>query len=628
MKKSVILIMAVFAFGQKSYSQILNSDRIELMLQDKHSPIYDIIKYPSDTIYKYLSKEEILRDQKIKVLDSIIENIQEIKLGGIQNMEELNPLWNQNNLINNLNPQYKNYITGKDLENISNSNSSSHLNKHQFQAIGDINLKKNINSLSTLLLLDNYVLDPNLIIMKLSLLRSHKTIQMLYNVNLSSLNQDTIKIPEAMHQRNLDLIRARLEVVESKNYVLYQSYIAKNKAIKSVEFFMDNDFFLFNGHNADREYTGGGALSFSTDYLKWRWLKLEWLLKLCKRSKDNIELSENYNSMMLSYQSIKLGMHFYTPYIRYRQNFDLADSLYQNDRPFGSYIYLERSKYRLWPSGLVRNQGSFQIGQIGTNAGNEIQAMLHKDIITTSQKVYGWENQIANGGRWTVQFNQKIDLMLFSSINKYTSIFRPKKINNKFTTYKNSNEVHNPNMQYLGINIFNSTELFFGGYYTAVGSGIVISGLDFTRQSGQNLIASKRKNIYEFGFNWELGIKYRYIIHNTMLEGFGLFSTYADDPYDDESPTTYSLSPEQINRHVLIGDLKLNFKWRKMTFFYSFSIITKEYKMNEIDYNGLTNLVNPEDLEFYTNEVIPGRSEFNSNISYGYGRVGLVWIVN
>jgi hypothetical protein len=207
----------------------------------------------------------------------------------------------------------------------------------------------------------------------------------------------------------------------------------------------------------------------------------------------------------------------------------LAGTLFQFDRPFGFYIYLERSKYRLWSNGLFRHNGAFQVGQIGANAGRDIQALLHRDAVVESQKVYGWDKQVANGGRWLIQINHELDVLLFSTTNERKGVFSKSK--NK--DWEN---------RYSGFNVIATSELLYGGYLAAGGLGLRLSGSDFTNQSGQSTLRERLKRKYEFGFNWELGFKWRYANHSCLLEGFGYTRTFIDDKYDDDAESSYTLN--------------------------------------------------------------------------------------
>ena len=208
-------------------------------------------------------------------------------------------------------------------------------------------------------------------------------------------------LPQFIKEQNLQKIAQRMDILDNRNYMYFEGYNSKPDLIKGFEMYHDNDFlvFLYPGMNQDRELTGGFKFTIITDYLKWRWIRIG------NEKEDNI----------LTYQSVSLLGSGYTPYIRYRNNFELADSLHNYDRPFASYLSIERAKNRTWKNGLVRHKGEFQVGAMGISQGRKIQAKLHEDVITRSQFVHGWDKQIANGGRLVIQANHKFDFLLLSN---------------------------------------------------------------------------------------------------------------------------------------------------------------------------------------------------------------------
>ncbi len=504
------------------------------------------------------------------------------------------------------------------------------IDKESYRALGKWMLLQLVDPLIYFLSLDNHNIDEYEIRLNLSVIQKLYTIQIVNNNYDYRMRAGSLLISDVLQIRNKRLIGERLAVIESRNFVLYQSPGSQNRKAESIDLFMDNDFFFFNGNNQDREYTGGGALSVSTDYFKFRFFKLGWAVKnsfdgdvvSCgQKNTDRRKVILNTGEA-LSYQSIKLGMHFYTPYIRYRDNIPLADTLFQHDRPFASFIYLERSKYRIWPKGLFRQQGNLQIGMIGSNAGRDIQALLHRDAVTSSQKVYGWDTQIANGGRWLVQLNQRMDMMLFSTTNKFATVFYPSR----------QAKGRKGGWNYFGFNLYSSTEVMLGGYYSALGTGFCVSLLDFTKQSGQVLMSSyKRKPTrirdFDFGMNVEAGIRYRYILHNSTLEGFGYLNTFEDDDFDDEATSIYALDKTQVTRNVFIGELKFAFRWRKMVFYYQAFLQTKEYTTSTPDYSTMTTTPGMNNIPYYNDTNVVELRDFNGMKTYGYGRFGVVWVI-
>ncbi|MFC2152021.1 hypothetical protein ACFLSE_05785 [Bacteroidota bacterium] len=486
--------------------------------------------------------------------------------------------------------------------------------------------------------LDQNIYDEKIIEANLSWISDHKVLQYLSSIYKNEIEKDTYShVLHFIKDRNFELIKKRLAVLEESTFVHYKSNETDPKLVKEIDLFMDNDFFTLGGFNQDRDYTGGGALTISTDYMAWRWANLGWFRYIGKN-----KLNEPHRIVM-SYQTLSLGMNFYTPYIRYRNNFALADTLFQYDRPFGSYVYFERNKYRLWPKGLVRHKGSFQVGKIGSYVGRDIQAVLHRDATVESQKVYGWDKQIANGGRWLVQLNHTADVMLFSTTNEYKTIFSQTSKNNARRGF----------FKDFGFNWIGSGEVMYGGNLSALGGGMKISTSDFTKTGGQKTVKAysfNKNEIFEFGLTLDLGVRYRYIVHNSLLEGFGYHATHRDDKYDDEFLSAYTLNQDyyeaqnlkesdkktypkipsdldQLERNIWLIDFGLNLRLRKMTIYWHMTFNTKEFKYEQIDYKGLTSLVDVDDQIFYNDEVISELNNYADRKFYGYGKVGITWLL-
>lgn len=409
------------------------------------------------------------------------------------------------------------------------------------------------------------------------------------------------------YESNLRQISERIDQLDKLTYCYYESFHSKANMLKGFEAHHDNDV-LVPG-NQDREYTGGFKFNLATDYFKWRFFRFP-------STPENV----------ISYQSISVGGYGYTPYIRYRNNFQLADSIHRNDRPFGSYLYFERAKYRTWRKGVVRQKGEFQAGSIGISQGRKIQAQLHEDVIQESQFVYGWDKQIGNGGRLALQLNQKVDLLLFSTTNRFMTIFAPNKV------------VVRDKKKYAGLNLIGEVDLRIGGFYTSAGAGLRLSTLDFLKQSGTQQISVKRPGCKrEFGWKLDIGVNYRYVQHNTMLEGLGYIETFPKDSYDKVNPDYYVLTKDQIQRHLLIIDWGVNFRFRKTTVYFRQTFHSLEYKssLTGFDYQnkGLTGVIDPKDIDYYNSTVVKENKSFinqkwfGGQTYYGYGTLGISWII-
>lgn len=443
--------------------------------------------------------------------------------------------------------------------------------------------------------------------------------------------------------KNIKIIKSRLQEIESEEYVFYSSNEAKPIKFKSISLQHANDFLMIGDLNQDRDMTGAFNLSIATDFFKARWFNIGWLHYLFTKTYP-IEIAR---TPIVTYQTIDVGGVGFTPYIRYKDRTKIADLVYKMDRPFAFYTYLGRSKYRLWPRNRIRQRGQFQIGFLGLDAGRAVQASLHKDAIVSSQKVYGWENQIGSGGRLLFQLNHRWD----------------------FT-------IHNKDIKpYFGSNLFVRTEGFLGGYLTALDVGLYWTSLNFKQTSGQNELNFNRRKgsskIFKSNFLLEGGIRYRRVIHNSTLEGFGYFNTFINDKYDDEAESVYVLnqdyyqkfdnnfntkwsypkppkSQDDVIRNIVLIDFKVSVRFRKMMVYYCASFHTKEF---EFDYLGdidientiLTNdnlnaenqnpnyntiLTNEEYKTYFNSKVFDEIVKYQERKFYGFGTIGVTWLIN
>lgn len=441
-----------------------------------------------------------------------------------------------------------------------------------------------------------------------------------YHVRIKNLNE------------KLKIVDDFINVITSNDYLHYNIQQSSKTWIKSFHLYHENDFFLFSKLNADRDYTGGFRFELMTDQFKMRIFK-------------KLGNSDHF----LSYQSIFLGGEAYTPYIRFTEdelnergvlykidnetNFFTDASLASienymrsnqqfSDRPFASFQYLGRGKYRLHNDGFLRSESLFKLGIVGKNLGENIQAVIHKDLTTGSQRVLNWEDQIANGGRLAFNIEHKVDISLFST-NSLTSL--NKEYKNDFVNFLAFNT-----------NLYLPLELAFGTVQTHVGGGLGISNKSFIDVSGINdpkyfkekspsycnidsvgLMGWIKSNppkfimlhLKHFWLNSYISLEYnyRYIQHNSMLEGVGFFNTFPEDPLDDEAITIYSLDKESIERNLHKIQLHIGYRMNKVTLYYK-----------------QTRYINKE---FEVIGIVPNYEEFTTKRWYGYGRIGLKFIL-
>lgn len=392
--------------------------------------------------------------------------------------------------------------------------------------------------------LDNTSIESDTLLFYLEKIRNYETIYEMYD----RLNEEILAIEENMSgpkkyvevpylgglKKNLSIVEQHMSHLLEYNFVQYKNSNTSNQVIKGVNMEMDNDLFGFT--NYDMNYTGGGRVEITTDYLKMR------LFPFANAEK------------ILSYQGVSLGFKAYTPFIRDTSIFNAPDSYDVNDRPFASYTYIGRSKYRIHSGGHMRMRSDFTLGVIGGDVGNVIQSVIHRDQFVSSLKPYGWDSQIAEGGRFAWNIDNQLDLMLYSGSG---DIFDMNRANASW------------------INIPTSFDVHFGNELTAVGVGLGFSTLSFKERSGNEDI--RLHNSKKIRFLVNVNARYSYVIHNSMLEGIGIFETFADDD-DPLAPTDiYRLEANEVVRHLFIADIFIGFRTMKSTVYWKLTMNTKEY---------------------------------------------------
>lgn len=349
-----------------------------------------------------------------------------------------------------------------------------------------------------------------------SLINSHLVVRELFlryedivNIHFHLLNP--------IIKENLRLLSEELSYLEELKYISYRTKSTKKQTLTEFILAHPNDAVAFMKRNQDRELTGGLNLQFGTNYL----------------SRENFSIANILNDPTkpyLSYQSIGLVAYAYTPYIRYRDQTAIADSLFQNDRPFSNIIMFTHNTFRLWPRGRYRDNAMIAVGTIGNDVPRQVQAVLHRDAVVESQLVYGWDTQIAEGGRLFLQVNYTGDILMYSNTNKYGSVLFPR--------------LRKPKQPLIPLNVYLSPFVNWGGYKTSGGFQLSLSTVDLVSSSMLNGISSRPSDgrIKKWQIAFEAGLRTEYVVHNSTLEGFGYLRTFRDDDYDDEATSSYTLN--------------------------------------------------------------------------------------
>jgi hypothetical protein len=401
-----------------------------------------------------------------------------------------------------------------------------------------------VERLYRLLELENPAIETDTLLYFLENVRYYETVYELY----SKLNHTVMIMEENMSnpeihpketylgglKRNLKMVEDHMKYILGFYYCQYTNVNTSRKGIKGVYMEIDNDLLAFT--NLDMNYTGGGRFEITTDYFKMQLLPF--------LSKEKI----------LSYQGIFIGFKAYTPYIRDTSIFKTNTSFDIDDRPFASFSFIGRSKYRIHSSGYIRHRSDFKMGFIGGNVGNIVQSIIHRDQFVLSLKPNGWESQIANGGRFAWNIDHYLEIMLFSGNGDIFSLNKRK---------------------YTWLNIPVLFEAHIGNEITSLGAGIAISNLGFLDRSGNEDI--KLPGLKKVRLHISANAKYNYIVHNSMLEGIGIFNTFPDDDDPLAPKDVYRLEADEVARHLFLSELFIGLRTMKVTVYWKLTINSKEY---------------------------------------------------
>lgn len=411
-----------------------------------------------------------------------------------------------------------------------------------------------------------------------------------------------------------DTINHRLTELISRSYHMYAHRDMVVHPIHSLHIYHDNDVFNMFTENLDRDYTGGFRIELTTDRLKIPIL----------RPRDGFK--------WLSYQSIFIGGEGYTPMAQTtREELQAANVFFETnpntgflsdasldsvsmylqglqettDRPYASFQYLGRAKYRIHYRGKFRATNLTKIGFIGRNLAQDIQARIHQDVIAKSPQILNWDRQIANGGRLAANVEGTVDMQLVSAHSAILS----DKFRSKIPA---------------GLNLYVPMEYAIGTVATYFGIGLAYSTQNFLRMNAFNDLSYDQAFVHldrplkkapwceKFCYgvrriarhtNFTATVMARRVVHNAMLEGLGVFRPFEVDQLDSEAGSVYTLNEDQVTKNLFRANFKVNFRLKSMSF-----------------YLGQTLLLN---REFVVNpDLLASAGNFQTPKIYGWGTIG------
>ena len=348
----------------------------------------------------------------------------------------------------------------------------------------------------------------------------------------------------------LAIIHERIDEIMRDNISMYRFTETSKTWIRGIYVDHSNDFLsLASRYNDDRDMTGAFRMEIATDLFKMR------ILDGYTTQKLNLN-----NRNIYSYQTLFFGGEGYTPYLRDTSIFNSNESVDSLDRPYAAFQYIGRAKYRVSRHGRFRMFNQFKIGSIGSLRPGAIQSIIHRDVVIGSFTPKGWGAQIAAGGRIGYSLEYFPEWML-TKLNTYSSI-----------------------------NFSGLLELKYGTDMTSAGAGINYCNKGFLKSGGINLpfIERSATNFREFFHNniiFNVRTVYRRVIHNTMLEGYGITQHQVDE--DPNSPVDkYYLQKDQVERNVFISEFSLNIRFNYCGLIFKQTIMSPEFilPVNSITY--------------------------------------------
>lgn len=360
-------------------------------------------------------------------------------------------------------------------------------------------------------------------------------------------------------QKILKEVSYQLQLIMGSTLPYYTYNTREKKFIKFVSVRSGNDLFTIAGiikefypkgyyvpdnlfyfqRNDDRDYTGSFLLEAGTDYLNF----------LRKRP-------------VKSYQTLLFGFDVYTPYFRDSVKFDSDTSYNALDRPHASFQYFGWSKKALSKYEKFRWSTTIKVGRIGGKTGERFQNALHQDV-SYSPRPKGWGAQIADGGRLGISVECEHAYQFY--------------VYNR----KNENSVFN-------LNLSPFFEEKFGTYMTNVSGGVRIGNKKFS-QANHNFIHHRTRQTVANAFDhlsWSVSFQATYVIHNTMLEGYGIVNSteHKNDRFTPRS--LYYLRYDQVRRWTYMLNVCASYTARFATFFYNWKSFSPETYLGKIGING------------------------------------------
>lgn len=336
-------------------------------------------------------------------------------------------------------------------------------------------------------------------------------------------------------QKILDELSVFQKAKLKKTLPYYSYENAKRENVKFVSIKTGNDLFAKTTENLDRDYTGSLLVEVGTDWLN------------PKRRRP-----------LKSYQTILFGFDVFTPAFYDSVKFKAFNSYDSLDRPHASFQYFGWSKKGITKNNVYRWQYTAKFGSIGGRSGERFQTVLHQDV-SNSLRPKGWDAQISNGGRlgWSLETGHEWQF--------YQSDRRTDRFGN--------------------LNASTMVESKFGSYMTNLSWGLELSNKSFANCNHNYIVHKVTQTVVSIWdrFAWNASIKRTYVVHNSMLEGYGIIDS-DEKRIDEFTPKSiYYLKYNQVNRWLWTGNARVSLTTTFFTLFYNWYIFSPETKLGKLN---------------------------------------------
>ena len=328
-------------------------------------------------------------------------------------------------------------------------------------------------------------------------------------------------------------------------------YPGKNKRYVGFRIYHENDFLALFFNNTDDNYTGGSKLEIITNLFNDN--------KIALLNPFLNPLNGDFSSL-----SILFGYTAYTPQ-------ELKDSLViYNDRPYASY--------RFWGLGISSVSSNMkwklyyelQLGELGKPLAGDIQIYAHDNLRHccgfTRDIPRGWDFQVGFPGSFALNLNAKLERRIWQSNTL------GKKENFRWAQFSARSEL---NYGRYMTNISVAPHISLANWNHNFGDedepGIPSIDVNPVRNEVTEAVANCKTG-NKAGFHLFIGIRPKYVIHNSTLTGKRL-----------KKASIHTISSSELDRFFMEYNFGFSFKWAFFRLGYNLFIRGREFSFQNKD---------------------------------------------